>query len=779
MAYTPGIVPGQVGQVIAEYLARELRRIGIELNGLAVTIDGINTTISGSVTLALGNTFITVTDETAQLANSRRLVAGANVSLNYSTSHQVIVSATFPPTSPDLSGLSFVTLDDERGAAPDSRQLVAGAGVAISASATAVTISVPGGAVTIDDVRDALGADEEFRGEVIGSQWPGFIMDAQTDPDRLASGTALQEALDYAVGTQQIFRLLTGSHRFNLPGGLQIRAVGVDDITGAIVPAGTAGSTLRNPTGFTWRALMGTTLVQYATNTPILVIAPITGDAQFGIDVYGGSFFYGQNEGANTGSNAVILGPLWLCRIGGLRIANTTTNNFAYRGLYNPTCEFFFSNHIYDVRVFKATQSLLELGSTGTGNLWDNIYLSGVTSGGVAGSVVTPFRWQHSGFGQMHGSVFNQFNVEWCISNTLMTFANVRGATFNGVHLEQCRLTGANPTLCLASIADVNFNGLMVLDVRIETSLVTGAPCLFRMANDSGIAVDTMAYRINNSTYVNLDTFIVHQLDANGWDSTPGKVSIRNFKMQDSGTALRDFLRFDRTVDEPDHGILGLIGAQEIFVSPEPGSRMRGAEISRNYASVIYGAIAEDAFIKYPTSMSSTVTLGLSRWQGPAGTRAASVPVKRGTQLSIRRPGGGSGGAVLVKNLEDDTTLTAMATPGQTLRYTFDGARWSLSGARGADNLFVRYSASLAVNDDDDVVIVDASGGQANVSLPAIATCRSRAVTVKKIDDSTNLVIIDATGAETIDGAPAVTLSAQYSFIRVLGGSTEWHIIGR
>jgi hypothetical protein len=779
MPYKPSPPPIVNGQhAMAEYVVRELRRLGIAIEDLeqrlSACCDGHS---GGDDDMSISSNYLTFTDETGDLPGSRRLIAGSNVTLDYSATGTVAVNATYPAPPDDISGLSYVTFNDDSGDLPNSLRMFAGNNISFSASDAGVRINAGagvGGGITIDDVRAALEADEYFRGELNISLWPGVVLDTVDGAQRILNGTLMQTAIDYAVGHRLKVRVSPGVHQIDLAGGLIIRAVGIDDISGDIVPVGTAGSTRRNPTGFTWIAPLNAEIHQYASNTPILVVCPVSDTSQFGIDFYGCTLHYGQDEGSNSLSRALVLGPLWLCRFGGIRIANTTTLNKNYMGIENPTCEFFYSNHLYDIKVFKSTQYLLKIASVGTGNLLENIYLSGVTNTGTAGSVVCPFYFQHDSFGQAHGNVVNQLNLEWCISPQLMQIANIRGITFNGVHAERCRPTGSTACLVLANIADINFNGFMCLD--IDWTLATGNPAWFRVVNDVGILVNGMSYRLNTASYLPMDLYMIYQPDANGWDNTPAKLTINNLKLQDTGSVIAQHLKIDRTIDFSDHGALGLQGVQQVWSCPEPGSKLRGAEFTRNYASVLYGATVQDAYCKYPGSMSNTQTLGLSMYMGPAGSRHAGVPVPRGWSFGLRRSAGTGAGMLVVMNLESGVTLTSMVTAANNIRPTFDGTQWVLGGVKGGNPLMVRYaSGSVTVQDYDDVLIVDASSSTATVNLPGVV--RNRTLKVKKKDGTANPVIIDGSGAETIDGVAQRTLVTEYQTVELVGGTAEWHII--
>lgn len=72
-------------------------------------------------------------------------------------------------------------------------------------------------------------------------------------------------------------------------------------------------------------------------------------------------------------------------------------------------------------------------------------------------------------------------------------------------------------------------------------------------------------------------------------------------------------------------------------------------------------------------------------------------------------------------------------------------------------------------------VLVDASGGDVTVTLPAVAS--GLIYHIKRIDNTANTVLIDGNGAETIDGGATAELTVQYETIKIQADSTEWWIL--
>lgn len=78
----------------------------------------------------------------------------------------------------------------------------------------------------------------------------------------------------------------------------------------------------------------------------------------------------------------------------------------------------------------------------------------------------------------------------------------------------------------------------------------------------------------------------------------------------------------------------------------------------------------------------------------------------------------------------------------------------------------------------DTYIMCDATSGNVTVNLPALSTVANREYVIKKVDATGNTVTIDANSAETIDGATTQVLSTQYDYIRIIAGTSEWHIVG-
>lgn len=80
----------------------------------------------------------------------------------------------------------------------------------------------------------------------------------------------------------------------------------------------------------------------------------------------------------------------------------------------------------------------------------------------------------------------------------------------------------------------------------------------------------------------------------------------------------------------------------------------------------------------------------------------------------------------------------------------------------------------------ESIVLVDASAGDVDVTIPAVASRLGDELVVMKIDSSSNSVTVTASGGDTIAGAPIQTFTMQGQSIRILSdeASTDWNLVG-
>ena len=101
--------------------------------------------------------------------------------------------------------------------------------------------------------------------------------------------------------------------------------------------------------------------------------------------------------------------------------------------------------------------------------------------------------------------------------------------------------------------------------------------------------------------------------------------------------------------------------------------------------------------------------------------------------------------------------------------------RLNVSSVKGQDD--IETVADDYTIEGKRYILADASGTSLTVTLPPAIDSTDRYIFIKKVDSSANTVIIDGNASETIDGATAVTLTAQYSGRAMVCNGSDWFII--
>jgi len=135
------------GQLLTSGMAQKNNALYQVIDQLIGSVQKINNDLANlniDIPPAAGpdETFLTSTDESVDLPNSRELLAGTGIAFSDAVANKRTVSSTIP----DLSGKHFATVTDESASLTNSRQLLAGVGVSFDDSvANARTMSIASG----------------------------------------------------------------------------------------------------------------------------------------------------------------------------------------------------------------------------------------------------------------------------------------------------------------------------------------------------------------------------------------------------------------------------------------------------------------------------------------------------------------------------------------------------------------------------------------------------------------------------------------------------------
>lgn len=120
-----------------------------------------------------------------------------------------------------------------------------------------------------------------------------------------------------------------------------------------------------------------------------------------------------------------------------------------------------------------------------------------------------------------------------------------------------------------------------------------------------------------------------------------------------------------------------------------------------------------------------------------------------------------------------DTDILMILRAGTLLRIATQDAGLLFRNDINITDIDSNHNASAT----DEIIIVDASGGNVTINLLPLATLGKKIYTVKRIDNSGNTVTIDPDGDETIDDQLTNQVVGQFTSIQIVTGTTQWLII--
>lgn len=450
-------------------------------------------------------------------------------------------------------------------------------------------------------------------------------------------------------------------------GGIEMDQETIEIAGGPLIVRNTASGTV-------WDSPTFARLTQRTDNVGILQIGD-TVDVCQNLDFSGINLHYLNDQSANTNAIACKIYNQWKSRIGKIQVANTITSARPYGGVWVPQSQTIFSCLFHNIFVFRASQYLLWIANFGTGNIWENIYLSAVQTNGAAGDCVNPLLWQMTGGSQMHDSSVDQLNIEWAISNQLMRINNVRGVGFKSIHIEQDILSGANASVINNVISNIQINALQILDLRIQAATATDFPAIHKQFNNGRTNIDTFCWVNNVGSYVDRSYYMHMQSDTDGFTTQTGYLQARSARWIDVTTppVVRDNIIMDRTLGSTDMDgavwpTFDMEGCNELSFGGAM-SRIKGASCRVASTKTLYGQYLQDApTITIPGNPASgaDITITLSNMMGPSGSRWGDLEIPDGEVRTFHRGGPATGAATI--NNHDGTLILTIANGAATSR---------------------------------------------------------------------------------------------------------------
>lgn len=327
---------------------------------------------------------------------------------------------------------------------------------------------------------------------------------------------------------------------------------------------------------------------------------------------------------------------------------------------------------------------------------------------------------------------------------TLATGVIVNANISNSAEISFSKLE-ANPIQRSNHIGTQDANTLVNLDVEVENYLTSQAP----ITNDM----------IATNADIVLSKLAVNPLNRANHTGSQTAASISDFDVQ-VDISVADYLSNNQITDAQISGTAN-IALSKLATNPIQRANHTGTQL----ASTI-------------SNFNAAVTSAITATNGTNLTNAGVLSVVGTTDRIDVSPSGVDISATYVGQNTITTlgTITTGVWNGNVIPIAFGGTNSSTSG--GAAHNLTAVSAvtgSVTLNNNNGIVLVDASGGIRTVTLPSASTTYK--YTIKKIDSSGNNVVINPGAGNTIEGASSVTLSAQYDYRTLVSNGTTWYII--
>lgn len=121
------------------------------------------------------------------------------------------------------------------------------------------------------------------------------------------------------------------------------------------------------------------------------------------------------------------------------------------------------------------------------------------------------------------------------------------------------------------------------------------------------------------------------------------------------------------------------------------------------------------------------------------------------------------------------TSRQIYMVPGGGATCEFDNNQTTFFRAMGYPIRTVTTDTTIGTT--DYTVLVDTSGGDVTVTLPAASSSQYRVYNIKKVTSDLNKVIVDGNASETIDGALTANVTVQYESLTIQCDSTSWWVL--
>jgi len=425
----------------------------------------------------------------------------------------------------------------------------------------------------------------------------------------------------------------------------------------------------------------GFRIVQFALNQPVFTVGDYTGTNQRGnVIIDGLDVKHGTDQAGQTNGTALRLGNLFWSSfrnltVGSTGLAGSDPRSYNCLDIDGNNAAIFFSNSILDAQLKGGYNSLFRLASSGTQNIFQDIYCQGGGGNTATQAVTSPVILQAGG-GAMGTSTFINFNVEWCRSNKLIFGDVVRGFNFVGLHTEGNELTGANPTYIDMTNSDgfAVYGGLFLQNRLHSADGASGEGTILKGSFTDRAIFDDVTVRVEAGAATTDLPFYAFKNTTGGalW----GSVSFRNFGVVDNsaGKDLMSNIKLHTNMSEAGYiptDISTFYITNMQFEGAMP--RIDGGSMSLRDSDHTHYGIFENFTYRRGTAGAVSRDLVLSNKRGPVGSYMANLSTKAGSTVCVGRTNAWAS-PLVVKN-HDGTTLLSM-TGNSNAVFEFNGTDW-------------------------------------------------------------------------------------------------------
>lgn len=415
--------------------------------------------------------------------------------------------------------------------------------------------------------------------------------------------------------------------------------------------------------GFRWLGTMESRIIQYSLNLPVLHVGPALGTVGQTVEntIIDGAYLRYSGT-ATAGGNALEMNGAYMCtfknlQIGDVQAPYSSRTSVPYIGVYcddatgttpcfSCTWESVRIKH-FGYRGFSADRLNYE---AATGNVWTNLYIGGGNASGTqdlsavanSGALV---------LGSQAQAVFNQINIEWMATPSVIRMVVCDQTVFNGVNFEGI-------VAKLSSSGNFGFFDIYNGSVTVEGCTINN--CTLTAANNIAAAG---IFRLGPATVVRANNFRPLLMTATA-----------NFFGVLSNSATNSRVDWGQMALGNSDGLLGYddstfasgAGNGYGLLSDFNGATVRTLADSN---ATLY-SYRGDSVVRIPASTTRTLTLARQC------TASITARIPPGTRKRIKNTG--AGGPVTVLNYNAGSLSSTIAA-GAFAEYVFDGIDWQVA----------------------------------------------------------------------------------------------------